>query len=333
MNRNYTIDLFRLIASFFILTLHTELPDFNIELSSYIRLAGRWAVPFFFMTTGYFIGRKIKDQNTLAFTSIQKNFVNLVSIFVVGSLVFFAWTWSIGELWFFNDISLFFWGGYWHLWFISAMILAYLVIWYFYAINQSKLLPILSAAILIIGLYSDSYDVVFNSEIVYDSIPRFLSAIPFMYLGIYLYNKKIKPNQLQLWIVVFGMGFILQYLEMWFLNKEYDYPMYDHQILIGTIISSVAIFMMCLLITTKETKLAIYGKKYSLFIYLYHLIAFWSITKILALINIELSDYIQLAMPILGFIVTLLFAILLDKYIPKLFMVLNGSLGTQKTKN
>jgi hypothetical protein len=153
-----------------------------------------------------------------------------------------------------------------------------------------------------------------------------------MYLGIYLSNKKNRPNQLQLWVAVFAIGFVLQYLEAWFLNKEYNYPMYDHQLLMGTIISAVAIFMMSLSIATKETKLAIYGKKYSLFIYLYHLIAFWGITKILALVNVELSDYIQLAMPMLGFMATLLFALLLDRYIPKLFMVLNGALGSNQTK-
>ncbi|MEM6380990.1 MAG: acyltransferase family protein, partial [Bacteroidota bacterium] len=158
MNRNYTIDLIRLIASFFILSLHTELPNFNIELGSYIRLAGRWAVPFFFITTGYFIGKKITADNILSFTNIQKNFIELISIFLVASAIYFAWTWAISEFWFFNQTGLFFWGGYWHLWFISAMIFGYFVIWYFYAINQSKLLPTLSIILLIIALYSDSYD-------------------------------------------------------------------------------------------------------------------------------------------------------------------------------
>jgi len=309
------------------------MPNFNMELGSYIRLAGRWAVPFFFITTGYFMGKKIGANNTLSFTTIQKNFVNLISIFLVASAIYFAWTWATSSLWFFNEISLVFWGGYWHLWFISSMIFGYLVIWYFYAVDQAKWLPVLSIVILVIALFSDSYDIVFDTVVNYEQLPRMLLAIPFMYIGIYIANRKTKPNQLSVWVVVLVIGFLLQYLEMLFLYKRYDLTMHGHQLLIGTSITSVAMFMLSLLISTKKTKGAIYGKKYSLFIYLYHLIAFWGITQILVLVNIPLSDYIKLTMPILGFIATLLVALLLDRYVPKLFMVLNGSFGSFKAQN
>lgn len=82
INRLNVLDLLRFIGAFFIMTLHTSLGDLNDSIQQDIRLSARWAVPFFFCTTGYFIGKKITSQNLLSFASIQLNIIKLISVFL-----------------------------------------------------------------------------------------------------------------------------------------------------------------------------------------------------------------------------------------------------------
>lgn len=69
MKRKNGIDLFRLIGAFFIMCIHAEYGKLNQEYVDNLRLFSRWAVPFFFITTGFFLGSKIQ-KNALDFKKI-----------------------------------------------------------------------------------------------------------------------------------------------------------------------------------------------------------------------------------------------------------------------
>lgn len=330
MNRSYTIDLARFIAAFCVMTLHTPLPSMGHDIGAIIRISGRWAVPFFFMAAGYFLGKKITQDSKLPMQSIEKNMVKLFSVFFVSSIVYMIYSYLLTPTISFNDIALLLKGTYGHLWFVGSMIVAYIFIWYMYAIGQSKILSVIALALLVFTVYADAYDLISGKTVIYQQLPRFLSSIPFMYMGVYLSDKNIPQKSLPLWIVVFVIGFLLQYGEAFYFEKIYKYSAYQPQTLIGTIFAAVGIFNMCLLIQTNENKPAIYGQKYSLFIYLYHLIGYWVVQKIIALVGITPSDYTRLFLPVFGFGFMLAFAILLDKFLPKVFAILNGDINTAK---
>lgn len=59
MSRLNAIDLMRLIAAFSIMFLHTSLGAISVNNQEIIRLSVRWAVPFFFITSGFFFRKKI----------------------------------------------------------------------------------------------------------------------------------------------------------------------------------------------------------------------------------------------------------------------------------
>ena len=49
--RNRTFDLFKWAAALFVLLLHVPFPG---DVGGTVRMFARWAVPFFFMVSGYF---------------------------------------------------------------------------------------------------------------------------------------------------------------------------------------------------------------------------------------------------------------------------------------
>ena len=185
MSRNFTIDLIRLIAAFCIVTLHTNSPILGHDTGSIIRLSGRWAVPFFFITSGFFLGKKIINNKKLHFVDIEINVLNLISIFIISSLVYLIHGTLFSCRWFTNDVGYLLNGAYWHLWFIGSMMFGFIVIWYFYSIKFEKYLLFTSIIIILIAVLSDSYDQLFGKEIDYNQIPRFLTSIPFMYTGVF----------------------------------------------------------------------------------------------------------------------------------------------------
>ena len=326
MNRNSTIDLFRLLASFFIIAIHTYLPDFGNEIGSIIRLSGRWAVPFFFITAGYYLGRKIESSSILNFSNIENNVIKLISIFIVSSTIYLIHSIFCSGDWVSNNVAFLFIGTYWHLWFIGSLIFGYIVIWYIYKIHYQRYLPIVSLTILFIGIMSSSYDVFIGKEINYDEIPAFLISIPFMFIGILLSKKEIDKNRLPFWISIFLIGFILQFFEVFLLYRFLGFSTYCHRLLLGTVVSTVALFIICLTLNMKNNYLSQLGEKYSLFIYLYHILGYWVLRKTFEIVNLSDTDLLNILRPIFCFIVTLGAAIILDRYMPRVFSILNGNI-------
>jgi surface polysaccharide O-acyltransferase-like enzyme len=91
MDRKHGIDLYRLIGAFFIMILHTSLGSLNIEFTENLRLLSRWAVPFYFMVSGYFIGLKIVNKK-LDFKKIEKNVSVLIGILFVTSNIYYLYS-------------------------------------------------------------------------------------------------------------------------------------------------------------------------------------------------------------------------------------------------
>lgn len=80
-NRNYMIDAMRLVASFFIICIHTGIPYYadNGIVNTMHNALCRFAVPFFFMITGYYIDRAI----------LKKYIFKIIRIVAVALIVYY----------------------------------------------------------------------------------------------------------------------------------------------------------------------------------------------------------------------------------------------------
>ncbi|EEZ4074081.1 acyltransferase family protein, partial [Escherichia coli] len=69
--RNYSIDTMRFVACFFIIAVHIGgYPQQGELFTEVFRGVSRWAVPFFFLVTGYFLSCQNKRKLLLRLTRI-----------------------------------------------------------------------------------------------------------------------------------------------------------------------------------------------------------------------------------------------------------------------
>jgi surface polysaccharide O-acyltransferase-like enzyme len=315
--RNYGIDLFRIIGAFLIILLHCQFGNFNNEIVSSIRLSIRWVVPFFLLTTGYFLADKIEDRG-LSFIRIKNNILKLISLILISNITFLP----IGILQ--NSILLqkFHNGFYFHLWFLNSMFIGYIVIYLFYYLNLNKYLFNISIILLLLLIYADAYSCFFNIKIDFESI-KVLISIPFMYFGIMI-NKRIIVGK-RFFILFLIIGLIVQIIESYYLNSFILGNNSSYQILFGTIILSISIFIISSNLRIRNIFFSIIGNKYSLFIYLYHPIFIVIVGKLIKKTFPYIFE-INFLFPIIVFFATLIFAIISDKYFTNIFRFFNGDL-------
>lgn len=129
MERKNGIDLFRLIGALAVMCIHASYGTLNQEYIANLRLLSRWAVPFFFLTSGFFLGPKIKN-NTLEFKRIQNSVSVLISILLVASIIYLPICFKTKSMP--KNIVDFFIGVQPHLWFVGSLLTGYIFIWYLY---------------------------------------------------------------------------------------------------------------------------------------------------------------------------------------------------------
>lgn len=160
-NKSYSgIDNFRLIAALLVVAIHTS-PLLNYTpTGDYIltRVIARVAVPFFFMTSGFFlISRYGRDLNKLG-RFVKKT----VLIYCAAILLYLPVRIYTGYL---RDDDLLpkiikdiiFDGTMYHLWYLPASIIGAAIAWYLVRRFSYKTAFSFSAVLYIIGLFGDSY--------------------------------------------------------------------------------------------------------------------------------------------------------------------------------
>lgn len=324
MIRYNFVDFFRFVAAFFILLVHTKYGDLSAEHVSYLRLSARWAVPFFFICSGFFLGKKIQKNKGVPLFTIENNLKKLISILIVASIVYMPI--NIILNYFYFDISNILTGTFIHLWFVGSLIFGYVFFWYMHKINKANFVPIIAILIIFGALFFDSYDNLIKISLNYE-LPRFLLCIPLMQLGIFFSKneKLIRKINVGLLVLTIFLGFTIQYFEAYIFKINFGYSLFNHELLIGTIIVAISVFLIAIKIRIKDNSISRLGLKYSLWIYLYHPFIYVLIDKVNQyLLSIEVFNKIQVINPIICFILTLTFAALLNKYLKKFYKLTNG---------
>lgn len=315
-----TIDSFRLIASFFIVILHVRYADLNLNFISYLRLSARWAVPFFFVVSGYFFASKINySGKSYNLSSLKNIIVKMISIIIITTSIYYIIN-IISQNYEIKSGVLIL-GNYFHLWYPAALLIGFLFIWYLSTYDNYKFTILICTTILMYCLISDSYDVLlFNINIDY-ILGRTLSAIPFIFMGFYIYKNNISYNKFIGVLLIFG--FILQYLEVEFLYVFFNYSKHDHQLLIGTILFVYSLFLFCLNSKILKGNIAKLGKDHSLFIYLYHPFVYFFIENLIfKKYSLKQIEYFS---PIVVFALTIFCSIIIKKKLNNLHNFLSGN--------
>jgi peptidoglycan/LPS O-acetylase OafA/YrhL len=324
--RNNTLDILRIVASFFIVYLHVTFTNANGALSDIVRLMARWAMPFFFLMSGYWFQKGLENSPSPTF---KKNFTRILVVFLVTNIVY-------APLIIFLHIKIrwnFFilYGGVFHLWYLPALLIGFMACYLLKILKANNLVSVsIILLVIILALFGGPYTFVINVKPHNFGIFRALLAIPLMLIGGCFYNNIWFKNRVTLsnGLILTVIGFLLQLTEAWLIKAHIDISFGEHQFLIGTLFFSVGLFIIGLSANFKSETLSVLGRDFSLFVYLYHPM-FIYIFQHLKFDTIFQGNSILL-FPALIFSVTLGIGLLLNRYLYALFLILNGVIKKEK---
>ncbi len=160
-HKSYTgIDHFRFIAALLIITIHTSPLVSYSQTSDFIltRIIARVAVPFFIMTSGFFLISRYTRNNDKLKVFIK----NTALIYIIAILIYIPV--NIYNNYFTQDNiipkflkDLIFDGTFYHLWYLPASILGAVIAWYLVKHFDYKKAFIITIILYLIGLLGDSY--------------------------------------------------------------------------------------------------------------------------------------------------------------------------------
>jgi len=218
MQKNFNaIDLTKFVASIFVVYIHTEplksiAPEANFII---LNILARWAIPFFFMTSGYlYYSKFLSSQSRSKFLSDYglKYLKRVLILYFVWSLVYLPYmiyqTLSLPnpnvKLIFYGLRNVLYSGTSYHMWYFTALIFSIIILDVWISRFKLKSLLVLSAVFYLVGLLGESYIGLIHPESILSSAFKlyfkfFLTTrngvffgLFFIVLGAYYYERPLK---------------------------------------------------------------------------------------------------------------------------------------------
>ncbi len=298
-HRNNAVDLFRLIAAFMVVAIHTNpFEDISNSLGFLVcQVLVRVAVPFFFVISGYYY-----------FIGLNKNGINYAIKYIKRLLIEYG-IWSL--IYYIIDfiqlskgtsilsfikskiVNFAVFGSHYHLWFYPALIMAIVIITLAYKLNIGKALFWITIPLYILGCISTTYitkmpdflNRVFNFTY-FEAIRRiFLIGLPFCVLGYYLSHKKSQneeqnTSKITKYFIISALAYTIETAVILILDI-------DAIISTFSLYPLVAFIVLRLLQIEKKIAFAEIFRDCSTFIYFVHPLIIWLFKELFLRINLN----------------------------------------------
>lgn len=245
MKRIQSVDVLRVFGIISVIVIHTvpfaksakQIGE-RFDLATLIQLPAHFAVPFFFILSGYFWAKKFENE--------QEIYTPTIALLKRVGFLFFIW--SVIYLLPLNIFYMFDYGPlgpvkqiYWsmtnamarpldtmmqgtreHLWFLMALLWSISISAILLRYRQTRLLLFVAIALYFIGLagkaYSDS-PLGFSVDFNFRNGPFF--SLIFFVTGYFLYLKKAKPAWFPIGLSIAAVGLFLQFAELSALKQQW----------------------------------------------------------------------------------------------------------------
>ena len=334
-----SIDILKLVLSFLVICIHAR---FQGNLGLYCLVLSRFAVPAFFIITGFFFEARYPRLNPgktahryihLIIISIVLHFVWAVyyhclylkeysfSSLCMSILGGTQWGESLFAFLAYHELSPLLSVG--HLWYLNASLYAWLIM---YACRRTwgnrgrAFLCFLTPFLLLYAVIHSNYSVILLERYIY--IPHIRNylfcGLPYMCIGSWLYTKRdtlsacFSLRFLLACIIMFSLATCIEEMALQTVRQYVNYDYYLHTPLLAV---SVFLFFLKLEPYVPKSKLltclAYFGKHYSSSIYLYHCLVILISKHLLSRSRYNLLYKTYNVEPILIFFSTLLVCIML----------------------
>ena len=282
--RNRTLDMVKAISAYAVVLLHIRFPGTAGNVANVLT---RFAVPVFFMISGYFCYRGDDTE----FSRLGKKIRHVMMLIMIAFPVWILWEliqnqidgdsqkkWleslvsgeHIRQFLLYNNSS----QVKWHLWFLPALLYCYLLFALVSRFRIYKVAYVMIPVLLMIHFGMEEFSPYFGEEFRVMQFRNYLfTGFPFFMLGhlIHGHQKRLEQyfkgkNEIFLYgMIIFGG--ISSLLEYRYFEKQ--------ELFLGSVCMAACLFMIALLKKDAKTSEALVtaGQKYAFFIYLFHLCA------------------------------------------------------------
>ncbi|MDO4600704.1 MAG: acyltransferase [Eubacteriales bacterium] len=317
--RNHVLDAEKAVAAYMVVFLHLHFPGMTGEI---FNAAARFAVPFFFMISGYFCWRKDGNAGMRIPGKIRHTFFLCVTSFgfyivwegilhIIEGKSLVLWFQELFEkenirnfLYYNNttDIK-------WHLWFLPALLYCYILFLAAEKLRVQKLAEFLIPVLLLRHFYMEEAAVFMGKEYRVMEFRNYLyTGFPFFMAGYWVHRhqetlkKYLKNSMIYLGI---ALGIVLSVGEYFFLGQM--------ELFTGSVILTFSLFFLGVIKERGKAPsfLAEIGVKYSFFIYLFHLAVADVIKDVAVFAGIEKNTIYLWLYPLLTAFLTTALAVLI----------------------
>lgn len=323
-NRKIGIDILKFISAFFVVCIHIP---FKGEFGKYFTAISRFAVPIFFIISGFFYQQTVKKGNE------NKQIIKILKLCIIANFIYLVYriimltlnddnilSWlqktfsfkNFLEFIFLNESPLAV-----HLWYLNAFLYVLIIMKFINKYNKYKLLYFITPLLLIFDLILGKYSLLFfQQNIPYLYVRNFLFVgLPYFAIGIYInnimnkYPLNIRVSKIRNLLIIFIVLFcVTTILERFILVQFGINAKRDHYI--STTFLAISLFLYFVGITNKNKNrfinyIAELGKNYSTNIYIFHYMIIGIFNKLFN--DSIIYDYLG---PIIVFISTLILCII-----------------------
>ncbi|MBR3721416.1 MAG: acyltransferase [Selenomonadaceae bacterium] len=288
------VDLMKYLMVVLVIANHTD-PFANISsVGSFLTVYvfTRVAVPYFYVISGYFLFRKMQEDN-IDFAKIKKYLLRIFKIYAVWYLIYLPWKLlptlqnNLTPV-LMTEVADFLRGNFYHLYFLHVLIISILLValLLYMKIGVNKIL-VIASLFYVFGLFYSSYNGLF--EIIFPSGTTFnetfysvMNCYPYLanafiyvalgagiaFRGWHIENKYIIIGLVLSWSLVICEGYFTKYVANWLVYAE------------CYVMLPAAVFLTALLsfkIPLPDKPLWIYLRKMIMYMYLVHLFLLWSL--------------------------------------------------------
>lgn len=217
------IDLLKFFFSFFIIMIHTSLfADVNTTVDYiFVNIITRIAVPFFFLSSGFFFAKSFEYNKQKKVAGTKTNFKRLRKIEWRIILLYAVWSfiylfialpvnyggWSIKNIvdYFITSVVR---CSYYHLWYVYALVFAYPILYFLMRHLNPKIVAVICISLYVAGVFVNSYSYLLPLQGITSLFERIsevtgyylvsnilFRALPLMWVGIYVARHRKKPNK------------------------------------------------------------------------------------------------------------------------------------------
>ncbi len=195
MERNVTLDYFKIFLSILVITIHIGPLSATYPLLNWLISQGiaRIAVPCFFVINGYYLAQKIEDPKAL-----KKYILHLLLIYAVWSAFYILL--NVNEkLITFTLLLEYIVFGILHLWYVIALVYGSILLYIANRfIKNDIILLVIAILIFTIGVFCEPLP----DSNMYIVRNGFFVGFPFIFWGYYIYRKNLIPKSKDIYLIV-----------------------------------------------------------------------------------------------------------------------------------